>query len=106
MRKRGKTRFVGIRLSEEDYKILRNKVGESGNLSAYCRKQLLHDVDTSEMVQNGIKRDLIYQVRKIGININQAVARMNAGISFYDDGEMLKQELIKVQKLLEQFREE
>lgn len=105
MKKRGKTRFIGIRISEKDYEALRRKAGKNGNLSEYCRNLFLQDADINATAQNESMRELTYQVRKIGININQAVARMNAGISFSDDGELLIQELKKVQQLFEQYQE-
>lgn len=48
---------------------------------------------------------MVYQIRKIGININQVTARMNAGISFLDDGEVLKNELQKVYRLLKELED-
>lgn len=78
-----------IRVSEEEYNdIYREAVkdlesqyrnGEI-NLSAYLRKCLLRGKDGwMEEAYRKELRDLTYQVRKIGVNINQVVRQLNSG---------------------------
>lgn len=106
MRKNTKTKRLYIRMSESDYIFLKGQLQEDECLSAYCREHLLQTEDTRKKERERYWKELVYQIRKIGVNINQTVARMNAGVSFSDDGEMLKQELQRVYQLLEQFTEE
>ena len=68
-----------------------------------CRKLLLQNA-VPQKEERDLK-ELVYQIRKIGININQVTARMNAGISFLDDGEVLKNELQKVYRLLKELED-
>lgn len=101
MKKERKTRHIDIRLTEKDFAILKQQA--DGNLSAFCRKLLLQNA-VPQKEERDLK-ELVYQIRKIGININQVTARMNAGISFLDDGEVLKNELQKVYRLLKELEE-
>lgn len=105
MKRYNKTKFIGIRVSEKDYDFLKSQLQENEKLSGYCRKRLLQTDENRQMERDRNLKELVYQVRKIGININQVVARMNTGISFSDDREKLWQELERVYQLLEEFAE-
>lgn len=78
-----------IRVSEEEYSDIyqeaekdmesRYRNGEI-NLSAYLRKCLLRGSDGwMEEAYRKELRELSYQVRKIGVNINQVVRQLNSG---------------------------
>lgn len=101
MKKERKIRHIDIRLTEKDFAILKQQA--DGNLSAFFRKLLLQNA-VPQKEERDLK-ELIYQIRKIGININQVTARMNAGICFFDDGEVLKNELQKVYRLLKELED-
>lgn len=101
MKKERKIRHIDIRLTEKDFAILKQQA--DGNLSVFCRKLLLQNA-VPQKEERDLK-ELIYQIRKIGININQVTARMNAGICFFDDGEVLKNELQKVYRLLKELED-
>ncbi len=90
-----KTRHIDIRFSQDDYEKIRKQA--EGNLSAFCRKKILQDT-CQEKDKN--LREIAYQVRKIGVNINQVTARINAGIPFPNDAQRLQEELEKVYQLL------
>ena len=42
----------------------------------------------------------MYQIRKIGVNINQVAARINAGHLFSNDEKRLQDEMEKIERLL------
>lgn len=107
--------FVGVRLREEEYAFLvkkadadaitRRRNGEK-NLSAYIRKCALSESGylEKEKQQRELK-ELIYQIRKIGVNINQATKKINSG--FYDKSICfeLQKELKKVNDQFERYLE-
>lgn len=49
-----------------------------------------------------LQENLVYQVRKIGVNINQAVKRINAGYGRWDDAKLLLDELREVNLQMDQ----
>ncbi len=80
---------IRIRVSEEEYEEIyheaerdpesRYRNGEI-NLSAYLRKCIFRGGEGwKEEVYRKELRDLTYQVRKIGVNINQTVRQLNSG---------------------------
>lgn len=85
-----KDRRLEIRLSGREYDRLyalaasdpdcRMKSSGRPSLPAYIRKHIIWSGrDPDDMKRN--VRSLTFQVRKIGVNINQAVRRINAGLS-------------------------
>ena len=50
-------------------------------------------------------KDMNYQIRKIGVNINQITARNNSRLYFVSDKEQLKEDMEKLIKLFEEFRD-
>lgn len=111
--------FVGVKLTQKEYeyivKMAENDTGtcwKSGrkNLSAYVRKCVLQSSGFENETKLRKELDsLTFQIRKIGVNINQAVKKINAN-NFYDvqttemlhDG--LEQVNEKMQDLLEELR--
>lgn len=81
----------------------RNKKGKE-NVSAYCRK-LLFSGHTGRKSSVQELRELNFQIRKIGVNINQAAKRMNSGYGQTGDGLLLLTELEAVERLLRCFQE-
>lgn len=78
---------VPIRLTKKEYKILKDQAANderyklktgSINLSRYIRECVF----VHSHMELGFHKEinaLIYQIRKIGVNINQATAKINAG---------------------------
>lgn len=110
--------IVRVRLSEKEYRFLCQKAQEdpstcyrSGgkNLSAYIRKCILNGsgYQIEESCIREIK-NLTYQVRKIGVNINQVTRRINSGsLSSYTVQtlfDLLKQVDTRFEDMLEQLR--
>lgn len=97
-----KTKHVDIRLTPQEYDLLQKRA--DGNLSASCRRILLQDASCK---MDGMHfKEAAYQIRKIGVNINQITARINAGICFIHDGEELMRALEKVYRIMEQIEDE
>ncbi len=84
--------FIATKLTEKEYEYVckmadadKDTRWRSGrkNLAAYVRKCILQFSGYQKEIQ--IKKELnelTYQVRKIGVNINQAVKKIN--VNFYD----------------------
>lgn len=84
-----------VRLAERDTGIKRKKTQEK-NVSAYIRKCIFDKNDNPAAIKKEL-RDLSYQVRKIGVNINQVVTKVNAGYAVPVDIENLIIYLKKVE---------
>lgn len=85
-----------VRLAERDTGIKRKKTQEK-NVSAYIRKCIFDKNDNPAAIKKEL-RDLSYQVRKIGVNINQVVTKVNAGYAVPVDIENLTIYLKKVEE--------
>lgn len=106
----GREQFVGLKLTQDEYSCIVKKAQEdrstcwkSGkeNLSAYIRKCVLSASGYEKEIR--IKKEvdaLTYQVRKIGVNINQAVKRINADFYSIETTEALQESLDKVNRSL------
>jgi len=103
-----------LRLTEEEYKRLcslassdsgcRMKRSGRPSLSSYIRKCALCTGDPSETLRGELK-DLIYQIRKEGVNINQAVKKINAGFGSRDDVVMIRDCQHRIETLLSEVRD-
>ena len=102
-----KKRIVTFRVTEEEYELLKNRTEQSGirsgNISEYVRRQVLGEEYPS--VREKLLRDMNYQIRKIGVNINQITARNNSRLYFVSDKEQLKEDMEELIKLFEEFRD-
>ena len=97
-----------LRLTEKEYQLLlakaendpetKTKKGEKANTSAYIRKCIFLQDDDPVSLKKELKT-LSYQVRKIGVNINQVVAKINAGYGNQID-------IYNLEKALEQVKHE
>lgn len=108
-------RFIGTKLTQKEYEYIAKKAEKdtetcwkSGrkNISAYVRKCLLQSSGFEKEIR--MKKELeslTYQVRKIGVNINQAVKKINA--NFYDvqTTETLHNELEQVNEKMQELLE-
>lgn len=70
--------------SKTDSKALKTKKGKV-NLSAYCRDKILRQNKLSSIKSDEMIDELRYQVRKIGVNINQIAKLINAGFGRQSD---------------------
>ena len=76
----------------------RTKKGDKANTSAYIRKCIFLQENCPVRLEKELK-NLSYQVRKIGVNINQVVAKINAGYGNQID-------IYNLEKALEQIKHE
>lgn len=110
-----------VRFSEEEWELLEKKAKESeagkykygkreeqANVSAYIR-QMLFKEEVEEYFYLKELKNLTYQMRKIGVNINQAVAKLNSGHQSRDTVFYLQKNLQqleeKVKNLMEKLEE-
>lgn len=91
-----------LEMAQEDLSA-RNRKGEV-NISLYCRKKLFSNQENKKEVQREL-RELIFQIRKIGVNINQAVKRINSRHEMPGDETFLLTELTSVERLLLIYKE-
>ncbi len=92
----------GLQLFEKRRQEMQEKLGlQKLSRSDFCRICIFQDsVNDNRILQEELSR-LIYQVRKIGVNINQIAKCINEG--FYIVGEeSLKRELPELKNLLSQ----
>ena len=80
-----RTRKMTFRLTEDEYNTVKDKVIESG-LSQ--QKFLLQTALEKEIIHIKEYQDFIFQIKKIGININQIARRCNE-TGFISDTDLL-----------------
>jgi hypothetical protein len=98
-----------LRVTKEEYEFLTEQAEKNmetkhrnggRNLSAYLRKTVLQrsGYRAEETIQKELK-ELVYQIRKIGVNINQATKQLNTGYSTMGAADRLEEsmELVKIQ---------
>ncbi len=75
---KNRSHLIKIRASEEELKALQEAKGAKGTLARYAREKLLSDTTHIERQQT-IKEyaDLVFQLKKIGTNINQIAYQLN-----------------------------
>ncbi|MFR4360455.1 plasmid mobilization protein [Anaerobutyricum hallii] len=103
-------RRIDIRLTEKEYELLQHraandsetktKKGSKANTSAYIRKCIFSQEHDSVSLKKELK-NLSYQVRKIGVNINQVVAKINAGYGNQIDIYNLEKALSQIESEVE-----
>lgn len=77
-KQRGKS--IQIRLTEEELKALQSEKGDKGTLARYAREKLLSDTTHTERQQTiNHYAVLVFQLKKIGTNINQIAYQLNKG---------------------------
>ena len=110
-----------VRLSEQEYQQLKKKILENNectfkygtkkdrvNISAYIRDTLFREEKEERQYYRELK-NLNFQIRKIGVNINQVAAKINSGYKKYDSVFYLQKSLSQVEeevkKLIERLEE-
>lgn len=67
----------------------RTKKGHEKNISAYIRKKIFSGTDRPRDLQKELG-NLAYQIRKIGVNINQVTAKINSSYATGNDIKILE----------------
>lgn len=95
-----RTRKMTFRLTEEEYKIIKEKVSESGISQ---QQFLLKTALGKEIIHIKEFQELIFQIKKIGININQIARHANeTGIVSEEEIAEIKGGLDRAWQLLSQ----
>ncbi|RGT36515.1 plasmid mobilization relaxosome protein MobC [Mediterraneibacter gnavus] len=108
--------FVGVRFQPEEYEFLCEKAEKdpetrmrtgSKNLSAYVRKKTLQESGYQKelQIQKELK-ELVYQFRKIGTNINQATKQLHIGYEPAAAADRLEKNMTILEQKMEMLREE
>ena len=78
LKEKQRDKSIQIRLTEEELNALQSAKGEKGTLARYAREKLLSDTTHTERQQTISQyTDLIFQLKKIGTNINQIAYQLN-----------------------------
>ena len=78
MENNNRGKLIKIRLTEEELKALQSAKGSKGALARYAREKLLSDTTFIERQQTiSHYTELIFQLKKIGTNINQIAHQLN-----------------------------
>lgn len=100
-----KKRIINFRVTEEEYAEIQRRAEHAGirnqNVSEYVRRQVLGD--EYPYLREKLLRNMNYQIRKIGVNINQIAARCNSGIYLPGDKRLLEEEMQTLQQLFTAF---
>ena len=106
-----KEKRITLRLSGSEYNKLLSMAAEDpacrmkksgrASVSSYIRKCIFYSGDHPENLKEEV-RSLSYQVRKVGININQAVHQINAGNSSWKDIDAIRRNQSRIEGLLSQ----
>lgn len=98
--------IIKARLTESEYQHFLSKVEGScnpDNMSEYIRNCIFSDELLRSMAVARELKNLNYQIRKIGVLINQIAAGVNAGIVLRGDAELIARKLEEIHKMLEVF---
>lgn len=103
-----KSKIVPIRITEDDLILIKEKIkgdkayeflhGSGENISEYIRNCIYEDLGKNKKYHDTEIQDLNYQIRKIGVNVNQVAAKVNAG---YKDYSSAISEILNQQKKIE-----
>ena len=108
--------FVGVRFQPEEYEFLCEKAEKdpetrmrtgSKNLSAYVRKKTLQESGYQKelQIQKELK-ELVYQFRKIGTNINHATKQLHIGDEPAAAADRLEKNMKQLEQQFEKMKEE
>lgn len=98
-----KNRIITFRVTDEEYALLTERTKKTGitgeNLSEYIRQQVLGEEYPYQ--KEKLLRDMNYQIRKIGVNLNQIAARYNSSLYLEQDRRLVLQYMEELKMLLE-----
>lgn len=109
-----KTEKIRIRVTPEELEHLKKCSGSSSvvfkngreNFSGYLREKLLRETNHKNQQLEQQMRELRYELRKIGTNINQIAKKVNGGFGTPNDLVELKNYMERMEKVMEAFQEE
>ena len=79
LKEKSRDKSIQIRLTEAELKALESAKGSKGTLARYAREKLLSDTTYTERQQTiSHYTELIFQLKKIGTNINQIAYKLNS----------------------------
>lgn len=105
-----KEKYIGIRLSEKEYQMVKREAeqdpdcrSKSGtiNISKFIRNRVLMPEKNAIRFEKKME-DLIFQIRKIGINIHQTTRKMDSEFGELSDIQVLQEEQKKIENLLKE----
>ena len=73
------------------------------NLSGYMRDQVLSAAGIRNAALTNSTAKLQYEMRKLGVNVNQIARKLNAGIGTQKDIEILFAKIDQIERLLGQY---
>lgn len=100
-----------IRLTREEMEHLKKRAEEDGgysfrngrtNYSGFYRARLLAATNYKNDELKKLQKQLAYEVRKIGVNINQVTKKINSGYGMEADARYLQESLENVEKSLKE----
>lgn len=110
-----KTEKIRIRVSEKELEHLKKCSSSSckakfkngkENFSGYLREKLLQETNHKNEYIEQQMRELRYELRKIGTNINQIAKKVNGGFGTQSDLTELKKHMEQIEKKMDKFEEE
>lgn len=109
------TEKIRIRLQKEELEYLENcfekekticfKDGR-GNFSGFLRALILQNSNYKNITVKNQMKELRYEMRKIGVNINQIAKKINSGLGTQNDLVEVKGDLDELKRLLEKYQKE
>lgn len=109
------TEKIRIRLTKDELSHLKKSFSESktlcfrngrGNFSGYLRNLLLQSSNYKNISLLKQMNSLRYEIRKIGVNINQVAKKVNSGFGTKEDIAELQIKLEEVRELLRKYEKE
>ena len=100
---------IKARLTPEEYKMFCEHVQESSrtkNKSNYNGERILSEAIWKSTAVARELKNLNFQIRKIGVLINQIAASANRGVWYPGDTELVLSKLQEVEDLVERFKED
>ena len=109
-----KTEKIRIRVTPEELEYLKKCSGSSSvvfkngrnNFSGYLRSKLLMETNHKNQQLEQRMKELQYELRKIGTNVNQIAKKANGGFGTPNDLVELKNHLERIEKIVEEFQKE
>lgn len=103
-----KDKVITFRVTKEEYELLAERTKKAGitgeNLSEYIRQQVLGE--TYPYLKEKLLKNMNYQIRKIGVNLNQIAARYNSGLYLEQDRRLVLQYMEELKTLFEEVQEQ
>lgn len=98
---------VKARLTKQEYQEFVKRVGKYGtenNMSAYIRSCIFSDDLRHSLAVADEMKNLNYQIRKIGVLINQITIGVNRGILYPGDAKVLVSKMKEIECLVGKFQ--